>query len=152
MSNDIHLSQLTPESQKSVYCGLGETLKITSERKALNNMRNSPLFTGIGKKYIDDVGEDAGFDFINVLVSLNTQARRLFQQLYVEMNYTNNICHMPWTKYSAPEKANLSRAYQGLKKVELVKRVRPGVYMINPNAVIHPKYFQKMLAKWNTLK
>ena len=49
------------------------------------------------------------------------------------------------------QKSKFSNGYTSLKQKDLVRRVKKGVYMINPNAIIPAKHTAE-LTIWNSLK
>lgn len=129
-------------------------LTITAVKR--KDKRACPVFTGVGRPY--QVRRDhnhapvmKGYPFISVLLTFNKGEQWFYGLLHSELDYTNNIAQIKSSSLSKSDLPKMSKAFKSLCAQGLVKRVRKELYMVNPDAVIHPTYYEAMKKKWDSL-
>jgi hypothetical protein len=82
-----------------------------------------------------------------VMLSLRKDEQRLLCDLVNAYDFETGLSVMvPWEH--AP---SFSEAYQGLKAKTLVVRVKKGQFMLNPNLIVNPKYYELLARRWAEL-
>lgn len=86
----------------------------------------------------------------SALCSLNKSANAFFWKFVGLRDIETN--KLEYQAKTHKEAIALSRSYKELKKLNLVKRIKPTHYMISPLAVIpNPEEFEKVLSEWEAL-
>ena len=96
-------------------------------------------------------GVQKGYGFIDVLLTMSTPEQWFFKLLKDHLDYRNNIATIPSQSFNKTQTNKLSLAYKSLNQKELVKRVSPHRYMINPDAIINPKTYEQNKLLWDQL-
>ena len=129
-------------------------LNITTEKR--KKKRANPPFTAVGREY--NTGYDSnrvpikkGYPFISTLLAFNKGEQWFYGLIHDQLDYTNNIAHILSSSRSKSELPKMSNAYTSLKAKGLVKRVRKEVYIVNPDALISPNYYEAIKIKWDSL-
>lgn len=91
-----------------------------------------------------------GYDLLKAVLEFNGDMRWLFKLLIDGLNRDTNCCDISELNLSPSHKVMCSVAYKQLSKIDLVKRIRKGVYMINPRAIIPPKTYPEAQAVWDS--
>ena len=93
--------------------------------------------------------EFQSYPYEQTLIDLIADERRLFKLILDNYDYKTGYSTVDLSKSSRAEKVACSLGYKGLKKRELVKRVRQKTYLINPCAKIHFTFFEQLYEVWN---
>ena len=93
-------------------------------------------------------GMYAGYPYEETLISLNANEAKVYKWFLDNYNYTTGLCTLNTQNMTASDKVTLTRGYTGLRKRNLVKRVKKFTYLINPEARIHAKLFEELLELW----
>ena len=92
-------------------------------------------------------------DFAGTMGNLSKVASWFFWLLVSKRDYkTNEVHYLP---SDMKERNRIQRAYPELYKLDLVRRVKRGVYMLNPGAVIpatSDNDFEPFFKKWDKFK
>lgn len=119
------------------------------------NIRVSPSY--IVKPAYRMVGVNAkssggiqGYDLINAMLEFTGDMRWMFKLLMDGLNQENNCCSLKQLKEFRANKVRVSIAYKQLSKIDLVKRMGVGLYMINPRAIIPPKTYPEAQRLWDS--
>lgn len=96
-------------------------------------------------------GTEKGFPFIKTLLSLSAPEQWFFSLIYENMDYRNNISIVISKSFSRTEVNKISSAYKLLNRKNLVKRVSPNKYMVNPDALIYSKNYLQNKNLWEQL-
>ena len=123
-------------------------LKITTEKR--KEKRPNPPFTAVGREYYK--GQDMmGYPLISTLLTFSKGEQWFYGLIHKELDYTNNIAQILSSSLSKSDLPKMSKAYNSLKAKGLVKRVKKELYIVNPDALIHPNYYEAIKIKWDSL-
>lgn len=91
-----------------------------------------------------------GTKYLATIMLLNKAASEMLLKLIWDRNFLTN--EVQYVVAGTNAKCKLTRAYNELKKKDLVKRVRQQHYIINPAAVL-PKYseYDRVLSHWESV-
>ena len=123
-------------------------LHITTEKRKQKKL--CPPFTGVGREYYAG-GKVLGYPLIAVLLAFNKGEQWFYGLIHSNLDYTNNTAHIPSSSLSKSDLPKMSIAYKSLKAKGLVKRIRKELYIVNPDALIHPNFYDAIKLKWNSL-
>ena len=89
-------------------------------------------------------------DMYTILENLSAPATKLFWTFIRTRNEdSNQVRYLPVDK---PERLKLDKAYKELHTLEVIKRVKQGVYLINPSAYLcTASKFEEVKAHWESL-
>lgn len=91
-----------------------------------------------------------GMNPIPLFITMNGATASFFWTLYNDRDTSTNISiYIPKSK---SEQVSISKWFNELKKLELLKRVKPRTYIINPRA-FYPKLnqFEEVCKHWDSL-
>lgn len=108
-----------------------------------------PAFMMVGTKLKRKRGIE-GYDLVAALLNFNSDMRWMFKLLMDGLNTENNCCDFNLLNLTHTQKVNCSLAYTALSKIDLVKRMRKGIYMINPKAIIPPTTYPEAQKLWDS--
>lgn len=94
-----------------------------------------------------------GIDLMDELVASTKAEQFLLIAIKNGIGYSNEyhyVVRLRPSEYTVYQQKLLLEGYQGLFKRNLVRRVKRGHYMINPNALI-PMEYKEAVEFWNTL-
>ena len=96
-------------------------------------------------------GKQKGFPLIKVLMTLTVPEQWFFDLIYDHLNYLTNISTIPRNNLTKTDLNKMSIAYKILNQKNLVKRVSPNRYMVNPDAIIYSKRYSQNKTIWDQL-
>lgn len=91
-------------------------------------------------------------DIFDLLGSVSRPAYALFNELKNVRDPKTNECHYSTRTFDAGKKEVFSRRLRELKKLEIIKRRKIGVYLINPNLIKPEKDYDIVAALWLIMK
>ena len=92
----------------------------------------------------------SSIDMPVILQNASKAANWLFWTLVILKDPTTNKAAL--VAQNQPEMKQITKGYQELNKAGVVKRIRRGVYLINPKAHLPiPSHFDAILLEWNKL-
>ena len=142
-NTSIHLNEST-----SIVCEMGKQLTITVSDKPLPKKRvPMPSWTAASDGV--KTREFQSYPYEQTLIQLNANEARLFGLILTNYDRNTGYSIVDLSNRTSAEKVELSKGYKGLKKRELVKRVRQKTYLINPCAKIHFTFFEQLYEVWN---
>ncbi len=132
-----------------------ELINLKSSEELIITKRNMtrvriPMFHMIGRKSKPS-GHLTAVPLLEMVLNFNKEEQWFFGLLWGKMDIITNECDLSDMECTVTDTNRKSRAYISLKEKNLVKRIRKGVYMINPLAAIHPKGFELAKRKWDSL-
>lgn len=132
------------------------TLQLTVTAEKRKDKRLNPPFTAVGRSYQKGLDSNrdkimVGYPFISVLLAFNKGEQWFYGLLHSELDYTNNIAQVLSSSLSKSDLPKMSKAFKSLCEKGLVKRVRKELYIVNPDAVIQPTYYEAIKKKWDSL-
>jgi hypothetical protein len=133
-------------NQHVSYLSSDEELIIS---KRIKTRVRIPMFQMVGKKSKVN-GHLSSVPLIELMLEFNKEEQWFYKLLWERMDVISNECDLSKLEWTATDNNRKSRAYTSLKEKNLVKRIGKGVYMINPNAAIHPKGFELAKRKWDS--
>ena len=121
-----------------IEIGMDNKHEYNIQKRRLYNYK-IPFFVGIG----DDFQEI-------VFLKLKAPARRLFATLIKKRDIDTNIAKH--VVKGNTEQCELTKAYNELKKHNIVHRIKKQTYLLNPLAVIpRTGYFDKIKDEWDSI-
>lgn len=110
-----------------------------------------PMFSMVGELAINH-RQLSGIPLLDLMLDFNKDQQRFFKMLLNSRNVENNYCDIRGNEITPTDKVKISKAYNALKELDLVKRVGVGTYMINPKALIPPTNYESAQREWDSLK
>ena len=144
MSNDIQITNLNKD----------QILKVIVEDRQPNDNLDTQQYE-LPYRMVGDgrmqKGTHQGYPFIKILMTLTVPEQWFFELVYDHLNYLTNIAIIPSKNLSKTELNKLSIAYKNLNQKNLVKRVSPHRYMVNPDAIIYINRYSQNKKLWDQL-
>lgn len=115
-----------------------------------------PNYYKIGNGTMNKDGIQA-IDLIDVLMDCSRPAQWVFRQLKAQIKwdpYENRISYVAIIQRKTLSKADEKKFDRGISELiglDLVRRLKPGHYIINPNALV-PDSYETWIRVWNRLK
>jgi hypothetical protein len=97
-------------------------------------------------------GKQMGIALTEMYMEFNKAEQWFYKKLWQNLNYKTNQATILQSDLTKSESNALSAAYTSLRAKDLVRRVRKEIYMINPNAVLHPSTQATNIVIWDSLK
>ena len=101
------------------------------------------------------VGDNKKFDAIGELLSMTQNEGKVFKLILDNICYKDNQADIRIHRNmeNPTQRSKFSSAFSKLKKKGILKRVKKGIYMINPDFVMpSSKYYDMCVDKWKELK
>lgn len=141
-----------------VPCGVvpekGEVIEITRKAESKEPL---PPYNIVGNGFTSRHGTSV--DLLEVCLQMNLSEMRLLQ--FFRTQFTNNIINkevrpsvIEPTRCSTFDKylaTSLMKNYGHLEYLQIIKRVKRGVYILNPRVFIPSRHYLEMVAKWNSI-
>lgn len=92
-------------------------------------------------------------DLIDVVIASSKAGQFLIQKIKAGMNWDNSyhfVTKINSSSLTSTEKQYLAIGYKELEAIDIVRRVKRGHYMLNPNALISIQY-DEAIALWNSI-
>lgn len=124
-----------------------EQITITTSAK---NKGNKPVFMMIGKP-VKIRGKTPGFPLVKAMLKFNKEEQWFFDLIFDCLNPETNQSDITHFEFNSTEVNKISRAYKPLKEMDLVKRVKKGIYMINPTAIVPPLTYEDAQEAWDSI-
>lgn len=138
------------EDKVNIVCEMGKKLVVVVEEEApKSNRKKVPSFQAIGNGM--KTREYVSLPYEDILLELTAPEQRLFK--IIRRNYNTNTGYSPVDLSELPraERNTMSLAYKKLKERNLVKRVKKGIYLINPLGLIHFTLADDLIKVWDSL-
>jgi hypothetical protein len=119
-------------------------------KKKTNHQRKHPMFHAVGYQTTYN-NKSQGFPFLDILLDLTKPEQQLFRVILARLDSIENLAYVPLTLLDGWDAPRLSRIYKQLKERGLTKRTMPNYYMVNPDAIFHPKTYANTKKKWDRL-
>lgn len=134
----------------------GELVEIV--RKSTRPANNTPPWNMVGNGLSNRTG--TSMDFIDICAELNQAELKLLKFLRNEYNdnirnkvdNTNVVVPAKSDNYSAYLSKALEKNYLHMESMDIMVRVKRGVYLINPNLFIPSNNYHSVNALWETLE
>lgn len=136
------------DDKANIVCAIDEELVVTS-RKVKKNLAKKPRpsWTSIGDGM--QTRHFKSYPYEQTLLKLNANEAKFFSLTLKNYNSRTGYAIIDLSECTPSEKSKHSLGYKGLKQRELIKRVRPQTYLINPTAKIHLSLFDELWQVWN---
>lgn len=85
------------------------------------------------------------------LLDLNANEAKMFTLIRQAYNTDTGLSGVSLSTYTPAQRTEFSKGYKALEQRELVKRVKPKVYMINPLAIVNLSMFDELYEQWQKL-
>lgn len=97
-----------------------------------------------------DLNAIEGIDFLDTLKQLTTDPSvHLLSDLIQTKDATTNLASFDTSSLSPTDKNKVSKGYKQLESMNLVVRVKRGVFLINPRiSPCYPEYFERVCLHW----
>lgn len=136
--------------QTTIACAIGDELVITTREKAKAQRRQPrPSWLAIGTGM--ETRKFKSYPYEMTLLDLNSNESKMFTLIRQAYNTDTGLSIVDLSSHTPSEKNHLSKGYKALEQRELVKRVKPKVYMINPLAIVNLSLFDELYEQWQTL-
>lgn len=119
-------------------------------RKKTTQRRAHPLFRAVGYKTMHK-NQSQGFPFLETLLELSKPEQELCRLILLRLDVEDNSAYVPPSLLDSWDSPKLSKVYKKLKNRGLVKRIMPHRYMVNPDAIFHPRTYGITKEKWDSL-
>jgi hypothetical protein len=131
------------------------TVEIKHNEEIIINTRtkhrnNKPVFMMIGVP-AKIRNRTPGFPLMETLIQLNKEEQWFVGLLWKHINPETNECDLSHYEFNSTDTSKVSRAFKPLKELGLVKRIKKGIYLINPTAIIPPTTYEDVQARWDSL-
>lgn len=143
-------TQIESDDQASIVCEVGKTLVITVEETKPVVRKKRPSWVAIGDGM--QTKHFKSYPYEETLLDLSTPESKMLKLVIQHYNIHTGYSVVDLSKHTASEKNVLSSGYIKLKQRELVRRVKKGVYMINPSARINLNLFDSLHEAWQKLR
>ena len=136
--------------QTTIACAIGDELVITTREKDKAQKKQPrpswiAIGTGMNNRHF------TSYPYIQTLLTLTSNEQKMFALIQGAYNRDTGLSFIDLSQYTPSQKTELSKGYKALEKRELVKRIEPKLYMINPLAVIHLTLFDELYEQWQKL-
>lgn len=91
-----------------------------------------------------------GYDLLGAMLNFNSGMSQTFKLIVDGLDVRTNCCDLSTLTFNKTQQNMISAAYKQLSGIDLVKRIRKGVYMINPRAIIPPQTYPEAQAVWDS--
>lgn len=136
--------------QTTIACAIGDELVITTREKAKAQRRQPrPSWLAIGTGM--ETRKFKSYPYEMTLLDLNSNESKMFTLIRQAYNTDTGLSIVDLSSHTPSQKNELSRGFKALEQRELVKRVKPKVYMINPLAIVNLSLFDELYEQWQTL-
>lgn len=85
------------------------------------------------------------------LLDLNSNESKMFTLIRQAYSTATGLSIVDLSTHTPSQKTELSKGYKALEQRELVKRVKPKIYMINPLAIVNLNLFDELYEQWQKL-
>ena len=134
--------------QVLITLGIDETVEI----KSATSKRVVPNYYRIGNGTMNKY-QVKSIDLIDVVIASSKAGQFLIQKIKAGMNWDNSyhfVTKINSSSLTSTEKQYLAIGYKELEAIDIVRRVKRGHYMLNPNALISIQY-DEAIALWNSI-
>ena len=135
--------------EKTIFIPPGEEL-ILSSRKKKNKLKEQVPHRYVGETWMVR-GKPKGYSYTDVLLTLSGPEQWLFKMIKDNVDYRNNIAVVVSSTLSKTEANKLFSAYKLLNQKDLVRRVGPNRYMVNPDAFVNLENHEQNKLLWDQL-
>lgn len=118
--------------------------------RVVNKSHAKLRFTMIGRAHMVN-NNLVGFNLMDAVLNFNKEEQWFFKLIHDAMDYETNLASLAAFEFNKTNQNRMSKAYQSLKEKNLVRRVKKGVFMINPEAIIYPANHDKNKERWDSL-
>ena len=139
----------TQTRQVLITLGLDETVEI----KSATTKKVVPNYYRVGNGTMNKY-QVKSIDLIDVVIASSKAGQFLIQQIKAGMNWDNSyhyVTKIESKNLSTYEQKLLVEGYKELEAIDIVRRVKRGHYMINPNALISLQY-EEAIKLWNSIE
>jgi len=117
----------------------------------------TPPFHGLGRHgithFVDEHGLKTsvqGMDVMPILKDLSSAATWLFWTLAISRDIATNVCHLRIASLSSCEVNRVKKSYKELKDAQLILRIKPEYYLINPKALLPQfEHYASVALRWS---
>jgi hypothetical protein len=124
-----------------------EEIIINTRSKSRNN---KPMFMMIGVP-AKVRNKTPGFPLFETLIKLNKEEQWFIGLLWKHVDSITNKSDISNYEFNSTDTSKVSRAFKPLKEMGLLKRVKKGVYMFNPTAIIPAQTYEETQEAWDSL-
>lgn len=133
----------------------GEVVEITRKKKEKEGM---PPFNIVDNGFSNRHG--ASLDILEVCLQLNIAEQKLLQffrdcftkNVFMKDEMPNVIEPLKWQEFDKYLAAALMKNFVHMEYLGVLKRVKRGLYMINPDMLIPPKDYLVIKTRWEQIK
>ena len=134
----------------TIACAIGDELVITTREKAKAQKRQPrPSWLAIGTGM--ETRNFKSYPYEMTLLDLNANEAKMFMLIRQAYNTDTGLSGVSLSTYTPAQRTELSKGYKALEQRELVKRVKPKIYMINPLAIVNLNLFDELYEQWQKL-
>ena len=132
-----------------------EVLEITKKNKTKEKL---PPYNIVGNGMSNKHGSSV--DVLEICLQLNISEIKLLQ-FFRDQFTTKLIAHIEFPNIVIPTKIQsfdkylataLMKNYKHMEYLQVIERIKRGIYMLNPKLFIPPRRFSEAVAKWNSLQ
>ena len=138
----------TQTRQVLITLDINETVEI----KSATSKRVVPNYYRVGNGTMNKY-QVKSIDLIDVVIASSKAGQFLIQKIKAGMNWDNSyhfVTKINSSLLTSTEKQYLAIGYKELEAIDIVRRVKRGHYMLNPNALISIQY-DEAIALWNSI-
>jgi len=128
-----------------VNCNEEIDIKINVRKKHLSNKPSFGMLVNTTRR-----SKVTGLDMHSILQNLSKGSTWIYWEFIENRDSTTNtVYYMPKT---VADRRRLTKAYKELNKLQIIKRVRQGKYLINPDSFIpSDNKYEEVKILWQTL-
>lgn len=92
-----------------------------------------------------------GMDVMPILKDLSSAGTWLFWTLAISRDIATNVCHLRVASLSSCEINRVKKSYKELKDAQLILRIKPEYYLINPKALLPQfEHYASVVLRWDS--
>lgn len=107
----------------------------------------SYMMVGIDRKVRRGI---KGYNLLGAVLNFTAGMQQMFKFIVDGLDINSNCCDFIKLNLSKSQQNTFALAYKELSKIDLVKRMSKGVYMVNPRAIIPPKTYPEAQILWDS--
>lgn len=144
-----------PESElpEQFVPSIGGSITIQHTRGSKENL---PPYTLVGNGHTSSNGTSR--DIVEVCMDMNQAELKLLQfmrevmikQIMNKSTEPSIITPTHYPEYSKYLATAMAKNYEHLEYLEVIRRIKRGTYILNPNLVLPPRHYSAMQNKWVT--
>ena len=85
------------------------------------------------------------------LLDLNSNEATMYRLIRQAYDPRTGLSVVDLSNHTPSQKTELSKGFKALEQRELVKRAKPKVYMINPQAIVNLDLYDELQTLWDSL-